>query len=1605
MVVSGSYGTRAPCLLAKDLALSRMPQRRRAGTAVAVTLALATSGLTVAASPAAAVPAPDSTIFINEIHYDNGGTDTGEFIEVAGPVGTDLSGWTVSLYNGNNGASYDSDVLPATIPASGVVVVEYPSNGIQNGSPDAVALVDAAGAVVQFLSYEGAFSAVDGPANGLTSTDIGVAEAGTEPAGQSLQLTGTGSTYSQFTWTGPAAQSLGAANTGQVFSANDVAGPVATCPATLSTPAGTDTSADLTATSADAQVVAAAISSTPTAGITLTDFQASVSDSAAATVTLTVADATAAGEYPVTVTFTDDASATGTCTVDVTVREAMEPTPISTIQGTGGVSALDGQTLTVQAVVTSIITANDAVTGFYVQERDATSDGDPATSEGMYVFCDTGCPAGLAAGDLVLATGVVDEFFDNTQIATSGPDGDLSVVDKGLALPTAAVITLPAQTSTRDAATFEAVEGMRTTISTTLAVSEYFNLARFGEVVLTAEERPYQFTQLNEPSVEGNAAYLADLSTRRIVLDDDSNSQNAATSGPDDNEPYYYPTPGLSEANSFRGGDTVTDLTGVFEYSFGAWKLRPVSGADYTFAPTNPRPEAPAAVGGLKVASFNVLNYFATIDTTASGSSGPCGPAGTADCRGADSEAERVRQLDKVVAALTGIDADVVGLIEIQNDTGAATEQIVEALNAEVGAGTYDAIDTGFIGTDAIKQALLFKPASVTPFGAFATLTTADDERFLDTRNRPALIQTFDEIATGERVTVAVNHFKSKGSGCGADDDSVADGSGNCDGTRTAAAQALADYLATDPTDSNDPDFLVIGDLNSYSMERPITALKDAGYTDLLNRFEGPDSYGYLFDGQLGNLDHALASSSLNGQVAGAGGWDINADELPLLDYNDTVGDIGEASFERKSNATELYAPNAYRSSDHDPVNVGLLLGEPAEQPLRLTLLHNNDGESALLPVAPRGGIARFGTLVEELRTQGDAEGGTLLLSSGDNFLAGPQLQASLENYDGDTDYSDDGPFYDAVAMDYLGYDASAVGNHEFDFGPQGLGYFISQFEDSNIRFVSSNLDVTGDAALEQFVAPSPGTPGTLVEWTRTDVEGRSVAIVGATTPRLPSITSPGPDVEAREDVQAAVQDAIDAATADGTDVVVLIAHLQNIAEDQALVTELTGIDAVIAGGGDELLANPDDVLLPGAGTPFGAYPLLGTSADAAQVPIVTTQGSYGYLGRLILDIDEDGEVTAIDDRSGPVRNVCNATTPPADQKVPDPFLVANVEEPVAAFTAGLRAEVVAQSDVVLDARTPINRTQETNLGSLFADALRVTAEQGAPQFGATNPTVALQNSGGIRSDSTYGPGPISRFDTFQIAPFSNFVGYTLDLSPEKLKQLLERSVSANVTDGALQPEGRFGQLSGIELVYDPLQQAQVVTRNADGSVTVTTAGQRVRQVTLTNNTEDTADDLVVVRNGVVVEGATSVDLAANSFTVGQNGDNYPFNLTEGQFVNLPTTYQRSLEDYLRSLGTVTAANYPVGGLGRIAVGGDVVIVDPEPEPEPTRPPGRPEVPGKPANPGKPVGTPGRPEFPGKPANPGKPVGTPGRPEVPGKPADPGKPAGTPGRPQRLSGV
>lgn len=599
---------------------------------------------------------------------------------------------------------------------------------------------------------------------------------------------------------------------------------------------------------------------------------------------------------------------------------------ISEVQGSTGKSPLENTTVFVDAIVTGDFQADNQLRGFFIQEEDADVDSDMMTSEGIFVFCQS-CTVNVAVGDRVEVSGKVVEFSGTTQIDVTG-SGSVNIMSNANTLPSPTLLTLPAPAGTDMEATYESVENMLITYATDLVVSEYFNLARYGELVLNANSRARQFTDANEPDVDGYAAYVLQLESSRIILDDDNNIQNSNINGPTD-EPYFWPRPGLSNTNFIRGGDKISNLTGIMHWSFAgqngtdAWRIRPVIDEfSYDFTSINPRTAAPEEVGGsLKVASFNVLNYFTTLNE-----------------RGANSTAELNRQREKIAAAICGLNADIVGLIEIENN---GTEAINDLLNGTNGINavcgtTYAALDTGVIGTDQIAVAFIYNTATVSLEGTFAILDASVDPRFNDNRNRPALAQTFRQISTDGVLTVAVNHLKSKGSSCaGAGDPDLNDGAANCNITRAEAAAALVDWLATDPTSSNDPDYLIIGDLNSYKNEDPIDNIllgsddtdgSADDYTNLIEDYQGVDGYSYVFDGQLGYLDYALATSSLTDQITGTTVWHVNADEISLFDYNGDIQDPGEAAFQRESSALPIYEANAFRASDHDPVLVGIEL-------------------------------------------------------------------------------------------------------------------------------------------------------------------------------------------------------------------------------------------------------------------------------------------------------------------------------------------------------------------------------------------------------------------------------------------------------------------------------------------------------------------------------------------------------------------------------------------------------------------------------------------------------------------------------------------------------
>jgi predicted extracellular nuclease len=598
-------------------------------------------------------------------------------------------------------------------------------------------------------------------------------------------------------------------------------------------------------------------------------------------------------------------------------------TPIYDIQGASLSAAITGD-VTTQGVVVGDFEGSTGLQGFYLQ--DPLGDADPVTSDGIFVF--TGSADIVSAGQVVRVTGYARERFNQTTLNGSNSNSSAvpatNIVNCGTGVVTPTDVTMPFATVDYP----EQFEGMLVRLPQALVISEYFNYERYGEMVLAlpldGETRAFTPTSIDEPGTPALERALAN-SLRRITLDDGLGIQN-----PDF---VRHPNGGnFALDNRFRGGDTVQNAVGVLGYDFSLYRIQPTGPADYVSV--NPRQDVPDAVGGnLRVAAMNTLNFFLTLDyPTGNPHDNMCGPLQNVECRGADADQpdEFTRQRDKLLSAIAGLDADVIGLNEIENTPGVEplgdpVDGIVVGLNEMLGAGTYAYIDTGVIGTDAIRVGLIYKPAKVTPAGDFKVLTTAVDPRFLDTKNRPALAQTFEEVATGARFTVVVNHFKSKGSDCNdVGDPDAGDGQGNCNLTREAAAQALVDWIATDPTDSGDSDYLIMGDLNSYAKEDPIDAILAGSddmagtgddYTNLIAHYQGTYAYSYVFDGQSGYLDQALSHPSLTPQVTGAADWHINSDEPDLLDYDTSYKPAAQDA---------IYEPNAYRSSDHDPVVVGL---------------------------------------------------------------------------------------------------------------------------------------------------------------------------------------------------------------------------------------------------------------------------------------------------------------------------------------------------------------------------------------------------------------------------------------------------------------------------------------------------------------------------------------------------------------------------------------------------------------------------------------------------------------------------------------------------------
>jgi uncharacterized protein len=605
-------------------------------------------------------------------------------------------------------------------------------------------------------------------------------------------------------------------------------------------------------------------------------------------------------------------------TVGIFEVNAPSPTLISQIQGSG--TTATAGIFTIEGIVVGDFQGLNQLGGFYLQEEDSDADGNVMTSEGIFV----NSSFAVNVGDRVRITGTVQENGSapsfNQAVITPGTNlSDIQITGIGQqGLVTAIAVDLP----TVGLTDLERYEGMLVTFPETLTVTETFNLGRFGEVVLSADGRLFNPTNIVDPndsspsgtSFAGGSNVAAvtaqqDLNNRRrIILDDGSSASNLS------DIPYIDTTDANPLNDTLRIGSTVGNLTGVLGYGFSAYRIQATQAPTFNYAP---RTTLPTVGGNVKVASFNVLNYF----------NGDGLGGGFPTSRGADSAAEFSRQRDKIIAAIKELNADVVGLIEMENDgdgPNSAIANLVDGLNAAMGAGTYAFVPlsntTGSSGTDEIKVALIYKPSALTAVG---NARYFNDPAF-STLGRPPLAQTFRVNATGETFTPIVNHFKSKSAtGATGLDADQNDGQGAYNATRKTQATALLNFVGQIQTASADSDVMILGDLNAYNEEDPIDLLRAGGFTKLTTATDS-----YVFDGQTGSLDHAMVSSSLLTQVTGAAKWNINSDEPIALDYNDnilTAGTNGEQAAELR-NDTSLYKANPYRSSDHDPVLVGLNL-------------------------------------------------------------------------------------------------------------------------------------------------------------------------------------------------------------------------------------------------------------------------------------------------------------------------------------------------------------------------------------------------------------------------------------------------------------------------------------------------------------------------------------------------------------------------------------------------------------------------------------------------------------------------------------------------------
>jgi uncharacterized protein len=562
---------------------------------------------------------------------------------------------------------------------------------------------------------------------------------------------------------------------------------------------------------------------------------------------------------------------------------------IAAIQGREAKSPKLGQTVTTSGVVTAAITGADGrPAGVFIEAPAAQRDADPLTAEGVFVVTD----GNFSVGSLIAARGAVDEIVEGPSLLTALKPSEPPTLCGSAELPPPFRLTGPPPT-------WEALEGMRVVVESPLTITGNDELGRFGALRLAFGERLWIPTERHRPGAEADALMRANA-RRAISIDDLSLQENLVA--------LSWLGGAATRSMPLRPGDSVSAVAGVVDERFG-YRLR--SASRVTLTQSAPRPLKPPVVQGrLTVAGFNVLNLF----------NGDGQGSGFPTERGAESLAAYERQLSKILHALVALDADLYGLMELENDgfgPQSAVAELTLRLNQRIGREVYDyvRVPAPKVGSDQITNGMLYRRDLLKPLGGAMAQVNGP----FVYGSRPPLLQAFEEISTGEKFIVVVNHFKSKG-GC-ADatrdgDRDQGDGQACFNQARVEAASALLEGLTMNPTGLDDQDVLLIGDFNAHRFEDPLVRFEQAGFFALSGSDPNRPTYSYVFRGEAGSLDHAIVSPTLAPQVRDFAVWHINADEPELFEY----GEAGKAGRDGR----DWYAPDAVRSSDHDPLLIGL---------------------------------------------------------------------------------------------------------------------------------------------------------------------------------------------------------------------------------------------------------------------------------------------------------------------------------------------------------------------------------------------------------------------------------------------------------------------------------------------------------------------------------------------------------------------------------------------------------------------------------------------------------------------------------------------------------